>query len=479
MVKPAILLIGGLDPQGCSGLSADLATAQFHGCHGLPLVTAMTEQTVKGMTSLGAVSPTQFITQYHNCVADYQIKAIKIGLIPTVAIARCVQHILQRHDVPVILDPVLGSSSGGVHIDNETRQLLLTQLLTKVTLVTPNLPELGQLLSEWETLDSAADRLRHYGVEACLVKGGHAEGDWATDFFSGEHGHFYLYQKKYRHNVRGTGCVLATSLACQLATGQDLREAVVLAKAYVSRGIRLADKVGPYALVHHSHKRMDIEDIPKLCYHAEMIGQQFHFAACPEELGVYPVVDSNDWVKKLVDEGITTIQLRVKQSSTERITQEIEQALAVIEGKSVHFFVNDHWQKAVQMQVYGVHLGQEDLHDANLKQISDAGLRLGISTHSYWELARALAINPSYIALGPIYATTSKQMPFSPQGKARLREWVRILKGRYAVVAIGGIDLQRAHELKTTGVGSIAMISAITQAADYRQATHEFLALWS
>jgi hydroxymethylpyrimidine kinase/phosphomethylpyrimidine kinase/thiamine-phosphate diphosphorylase len=176
--------------------------------------------------------------------------------------------------------------------------------------------------------------------------------------------------------------------------------------------------------------------------------------------------------------ALPPFQLRLKDASSEQIDWHIQQAQAAIADKAVHFFVNDHWQAAIAFNAYGVHLGQEDLHDANLDAISAAGLRLGVSTHSYWELARALAVNPSYIALGPIYETTSKQMPFAPQGQARLAEWVRILKGRYAVVAIGGINQQRAQELKATQVGSVAMITAITQAEDYQHATRELLRVW-
>ena len=478
MAKPAILLIGGLDPQGCAGMAADLATVQAHDCHGLALITAMTEQSSHGLIRLGAVSPAQLLNQYRSSVADFDIKAIKIGLIPNAAIARCVLHILQQHQVPVVLDPVLGSTSGGQGVDEETQQLLVNEIMPAVTLVTPNLPELKQLTHSLGTMEHAAESLCQAGAQSCLVKGGHNESVWASDYFITGDQAFYLYQSKQAVNVRGTGCVLASSLACHLARGQEVRDAVVLAKAYVTRGIRLSTRSGPYRLIHHSRAEMLIEDVPKLCYHADSIGKSYTFPACPERLGIYPVVDSKDWVDKLVQQGISTIQLRVKDRQEAELSQEIQQAVQAIAGQDIHLFINDHWQLALQHGAYGVHLGQEDLHVANLTQIMNAGLRLGVSTHSYWELARALAVNPSYIALGPIYATTSKQMTWVPQGKARLQEWLRLLKGRYPVVAIGGINAARAAELKTTGVGSVAMISAITQAQDYRQATQQLLALW-
>lgn len=479
MAKPAVLLFGGLDPQGCAGIAADIATIQHHDCHALPLITAMTEQSSNGLKDFGAVSPEKLLAQFQNCQSDFDIQAIKIGLIPNLAIAEAIKKILlQLPNIPVVLDPVLASTSGGLSVSSEVQQFIETELLPLVTLLTPNLNELQQLISSSLSVEAGAAQLRATGLNACLVKGGHSDSSYASDYFVSDEAAFFCYQDKLDINVRGTGCVLASSIAAHLASGQDIRDAVVLAKAYVSRGIRLAIQAGPYHVIEHSREPMALEDMPKLCYQRDLIGQQFDFPACPERLGIYPVVDTTDWVLKLVDEGIQTIQLRVKDKSDTETAEQIKAATEGLNGNAVSFFVNDHWQMAIEAKAYGVHLGQEDLHDANLKTIAGAGLRLGISTHSYWELARALAVNPSYIALGPIYETTSKQMPFSPQGIARLQQWVDILQDQYPVVAIGGINLDRAKQLKPTGVSSVAMITAITLADDYRRATRDLIELW-
>lgn len=479
MAKPAVLLIGGLDPQGCAGIAADIATVQHHDCHALPLVTAMTEQSSGGLTELGAVSPAKLMAQFENCSVDFEIAAVKIGLIPNIEIAECIKQILQQlGGIPAVLDPVLASTSGGESVSAEVQAYIFKELLPLITLLTPNLPELQVLTGISGSPEKAAHELRRGGLNACLVKGGHRDSDFATDYFVFDDAEFYCYQEKRDKQVRGTGCVMASSIAAHLASGQDIRDAVVLAKAYISRGIRLSEKAGPYQLIAHSREPMKLEDIPRLCYQPELVGKQFEFPSCPERLGIYPVVDTSDWIKKLVDEGIQTIQLRVKDRDEKETRQQIAEALSHLNGNPVSFFVNDHWQQAIEAGAYGVHLGQEDLDDANLETIAEAGLRLGISTHSYWELARALAVNPSYIALGPIYETTSKQMPFSPQGIERLQQWVDILSERYPVVAIGGINHERARELQSTGVGSVAMITAITLADDYRTATQELLSLW-
>lgn len=483
MSKPAILLIGGLDPQGCAGLSVDIQTVQHHGAHPIPLVTCLTEQTQLGLTTMGALTAEKFMGQYHSCVADFDISAIKIGLIPNIEIAQCIGRILDNHAVPIVLDPVLTATSGGIAAGFKLIDFIRESLLKKITLLTPNLPELAILSdSSIESLEQA-DIAMHWfitnGLNACLVKGGHAESEWATDYFINLHSEFFCYHAKINKQVRGTGCVLASSITTHLAFGLDMRDAVVLAKAYLSRGIRLAEVIGPYQVLHHSSSDMELIDFPKLCYDYDLVGAMFHFPSCPDRLGIYPVVENEQWISRLLAEGITTIQLRMKKVDAK---ERIRQINAAVEHSKAYensaFFVNDYWQDAIDAGAYGAHLGQEDLDDAKLIEIERAGLRLGISTHSYWELARALAVNPSYIALGPIFETTSKQMPFSPQGIKRLQLWIRLLEKHYPLVAIGGIDLHRAEQLHQTGVGSVAMISAITQAEDYQQTTRALLAVW-
>lgn len=476
MVKPAVLLIGGLDPQGCAGITADIQTVSAHACHPVPLLTCLTEQSSTGLTAMGSLSEAKFMQQYRSALADFDIKAIKVGLVPDGEIAQCVSEIISRHDVPVIWDPVLASSSGGLGVTQDV-QLVLKSALSKITLLTPNLPELAQLTGSNE-LKLATQNLFANGLQACLVKGGHADSFWATDYFDDNQHAFYCYSDKQDKQVRGTGCVLASSIACHLALGHDRRDAIVLAKAYLNRGIRLAQKLGPYHVVEHAMTELVLQDMPKLAYSPDLIGKTFNFPECPDRLGIYPVVDSSDWINKLVQQGIKTIQLRIKDVSDKQKQSEIKQALSYCDN-SIAFFVNDHWQVAIEHDAYGVHLGQEDLHDANLIEIEQAGLRLGVSTHSYWELARALAINPSYIALGPVFETTSKQMPWLPQGIERVKQWTSLLGEHYPLVAIGGITLERAKKLKQTGVGSVAMITAITEAEDYQQATRELIKTWA
>lgn len=200
------------------------------------------------------------------------------------------------------------------------------------------------------------------------------------------------------------------------------------------------------------------------------------FPDTPHKLGLYPVVNSVEWIARLLDAGVATLQLRIKDLQSEQVEEDTATAIALGKQYGVRLFINDYWQLAIKHRAYGVHLGQEDLDSADLLAIHHAGLRLGVSTHDDTELARAIALKPSYIALGHIFATHTKNMPSAPQGLSALKRHIARLPG-YPTVAIGGINLDRVPAVLACGVGSVAVVSAITKAPDWRAATAELLRL--
>jgi thiamine-phosphate pyrophosphorylase len=179
----------------------------------------------------------------------------------------------------------------------------------------------------------------------------------------------------------------------------------------------------------------------------------------------YPVVDSVAWVARLALLGVGTIQLRAKNLSEADALQTVKDALEVIKGTAAKLVVNDYWRAAIEAGAQHLHLGQEDLAEADLDAIRAAGLTLGISTHDDEELAAALRAKPDYVALGPIFPTTLKSMRFAPQGIARITEWKKRV-GQLPLVAIGGIKLEQAKEIFAAGADSIAVVSDVTQNAD-------------
>ncbi|OKO76312.1 thiamine phosphate synthase [Bradyrhizobium sp. AS23.2] len=179
----------------------------------------------------------------------------------------------------------------------------------------------------------------------------------------------------------------------------------------------------------------------------------------------YPVVNSLTWVERLTKLGVGTIQLRTKELNDADALQIVTDALAITEGTQAKLVVNDYWRAAIVAGAKYLHLGQEDLADADLKAIRAAGLSLGVSTHDDEELATALAAKPDYVALGPIFFTTLKSMRFAPQGIPKITEWKKRI-GTIPLVAIGGIKFEHAAEIFAAGADSIAVVSDVTQNVD-------------
>ncbi|MDH6259416.1 thiamine phosphate synthase [Bradyrhizobium sp. BR13661] len=179
----------------------------------------------------------------------------------------------------------------------------------------------------------------------------------------------------------------------------------------------------------------------------------------------YPVVDSLAWVERLTKLGVGTIQLRAKELNDADALQIVTDALAITKGTQAKLVVNDYWRAAIVAGAKYLHLGQEDLADADLKAIREAGLSLGVSTHDDAELETALKAQPDYVALGPIFFTTLKSMRFAPQGIPKITEWKKRI-GSIPLVAIGGIKFEHAAEIFAAGADSIAVVSDVTQNAD-------------
>lgn len=200
------------------------------------------------------------------------------------------------------------------------------------------------------------------------------------------------------------------------------------------------------------------------------------FATTEHKLGLYPVVDSVEWIRRLLSVGVTTIQLRIKDRLASNLEEDINQAIMLGQQYQARLFINDYWQLAIKYGAYGVHLGQEDINFADLNRLQKAGLRLGISTHNQKELIRAKQLKPSYIALGHIFPTTTKLMPSSPQGLVTLKQQVNDTPD-YPTIAIGGISLVCVPAVLATGVGGIAMVSAITKSTNWRKVVAQLLYL--
>ncbi len=481
---PIVWTIAASDSGGGAGIQADLKTFFDLGVHGCSAITALTAQNSQGVHQLQAASIEILEKQLQVLAEDLPPVAIKIGVLPSVAAIDSVVAQLQTlTSACVILDPVLAPTSGQAFVDSET-QYALERLLPFVDLITPNIPEAQQLIGITITDDAskkaAAQALMDRGAKAVLLKGGHGDGNYCQDvFLSAEHCFWMTQQKQDTRHSHGTGCVLSSAAAAFVAHGKPLHDAVVLANTYISKGLRLAGPLGDgkRGSVAQTQWPNDWADFPQVSHTSQAINYSPMPSCDTEQLGLYPVVDSIEWLEKLLSIGITTIQLRVKDVPEEQLEVLVQQAADLGRQYDARLFINDYWQLAIKYQAYGVHLGQEDVVDADLQAIRSAGLRLGISTHGDYEFAYAATYRPSYIAIGAIFPTNTKEVV--EVGLDNLYRWTDILAGHFPLVAIGGINQNNIESVVASGVGSIAVVSAITQADNYQQAVAELTHMMS
>ena len=189
----------------------------------------------------------------------------------------------------------------------------------------------------------------------------------------------------------------------------------------------------------------------------------------------YPIVDSSAWVARLVACGARLIQLRIKDRSEPEIEREARASLAICEAQGATLVVNDHWRVALSIGAPFVHLGQEDLDEADLGAIRWADVKLGISTHDEAELDRALQCAPDYVALGPIFPTILKAMRFGPRGLERIATWKRRI-GEIPLVAIGGLNVERGRQCLAAGADIVSVVTDITLNADPDARAREWVA---
>ncbi|NOD33303.1 MULTISPECIES: thiamine phosphate synthase [unclassified Ruegeria] len=179
----------------------------------------------------------------------------------------------------------------------------------------------------------------------------------------------------------------------------------------------------------------------------------------------YPIFDHSDWLRRMLPLGVKLVQLRVKDQPDDEVRDQIAASRDLCRDHGAVLVINDYWQHAIDLGCDWIHLGQEDLDDADLKAIRKAGLKLGVSTHDDDELERVLAMDPDYVALGPVYPTILKKMKWHQQGLPRVTEW-KARVGDIPLVGIGGMSVERAAGVLEAGADIVSAVTDITLNAD-------------
>ena len=507
--RPVVWTIAGTDSGGGAGLHADMRALDAFGVHGACAVAAVTAQHSLAVTHVEPVRPGVLGAQLAALADDMPPDAIKTGLLGSLENLRVVVDHVRRlrarfpaRAIPLVVDPVFGATTGASFADDALRSAYREELLPLATLATPNVAEARALVPSSQLLGPVplACAWRAFGARAVVVTGGDsdrlaedeiehlstarlasrlaeidARAAWAHDWLDAEHG---LRSRGWLASPRiqtghdhGTGCVFASAAAAALAHGFAAADAVVLAKMATSEGLRhgYAAGAGAGPVAPRAGFANRLANLPLLDPLPDA-DARFAFPGMPAHTrGLYAIVDSSAWVARLLAEGVRLVQLRIKDTAGDALVREIRSAVASARAAGATLIVNDHWELALELGAHGVHLGQDDLPGADIDALRHAGLLLGISTHSYWEVCRARALRPSYVACGPIHATTLKQMPWIPQGDANLAYWCALLHDT-PVVAIGGMDAGRARSAMGAGAWAVAMVGAITRSEDPRAA---------
>ena len=260
---PVVLTVAGFDPSSGAGVTADVKTIAAHGCYGVACITALTVQSTAGVKRVAAVSPEVIAETLEELSADLDIAAVHIGMLGSGKVARVVSEFLAKSELGnVVLDPIIKSSSGSDLTDAPGLRLLVERLLPQATVITPNVDEAATLtglaVTNLEQMRVAAARLHEMGATAVVITGGHL--DKAIDLlsFTSRHG---TEQEVFKSNrlesksTHGTGCAFSTAMACHLARGRGLPEAVLLSKTYVAAAIANAHPLGRgTGPVHHLYR---------------------------------------------------------------------------------------------------------------------------------------------------------------------------------------------------------------------------------
>jgi hydroxymethylpyrimidine kinase/phosphomethylpyrimidine kinase/thiamine-phosphate diphosphorylase len=468
--RPIIWSIAGNDSGGGAGTAADLRAADAFGVHLCPVICAITAQNSRTVTRVEPVHPDILEAQLAALEHDMPPQAIKTGLLGSAElmqiVARWVDRLRARRAVVLVVDPVLSSSTGTAFANDATINAYRALLLPRADLVTPNRREAIALCGIDADSPALAQALRTAGAGAACVTGGDEAGSLALDWVDTTHASGWMALPRVdTAHAHGTGCTFASSAASALALGFVEADALVLAKmactGALEHGYAAGEGAGPvwaragFATEPHLLPTMSFDATPPPCVQPG--------PTVPGDTGLYAIVDSAARVRQVLSAGVPMVQLRIKPADAAGLSEEIRASVAACRQVGARLFVNDHWKLAIELGADGVHLGQQDLaalREAERRQIAQAPLALGVSSHSLWELARAKALAPAYIACGPVWPTITKAMPWHTQGLDNLAWWCAM--AGVPVVAIGGIlTPEQARAAATCGAALVCVVRAL------------------
>ncbi|MDE2593377.1 MAG: bifunctional hydroxymethylpyrimidine kinase/phosphomethylpyrimidine kinase [Burkholderiales bacterium] len=522
--RPIIWSIAGLDTAGGAGLSADQRAADALGVHLCPVAAALTAQHSQGVVAISPVDSAFLQAQLQALAQDLPPRAIKTGLLGSVQaieqVAHWVDHWRTRtpagtdphRQLALIVDPVLGASSGGAAFSNDAIVQAYRQwLLPRATVLTPNRAEARRLLGLRASHDGATDDLpqtardlQALGPRSVVITGGDGPSlqdasstPYCLDWMLTPHAQGWLSAPRVdTPHTHGTGCTFASGIAAAWALGHVEADAIVLANMLTRHALLHGHAAGSGAGPVMAQAGFAAgpaqggatlpwlglgEEVPWRLTQTAPLFQPF----TPPADGLYGILADGSQIEAALQAGLRCVQLRHK--ARQGLEAHLSQSLRSAQQAGAQLFINDHWQAALAPALHddavsdmpqgmrlGIHLGQEDLTaltPADRDTLLAAGrhVMLGLSSHSLWELARAAGCGASYIACGPIQPTTTKDMPWLPQGLDNLSWWIR--HSPAPVVAIGGLlNAQDVAHVATCRPAAVCVVRGLGQTLNQMQA---------
>lgn len=460
--KPIVWSIAGSDSGGGAGIQADLHTFNDFDTHGCTVITALTAQNSIGVTDIQKTSEKNLKAQIISLTHDIPPAAIKLGMLYHPDTIQCIAQQLRDINAPIIADPVLVSSNGDALHSTCFIDHYKKSIIPMATLITPNIHEAQALtgisIHTHDDMVVAAQHLRQLGARAVLIKGGDFnDSTLSSDYFCDETQSWWMNQYRVQtHHTHGTGCTLSAAIAAAMAQQWSLYDALILAKAYVHAGLHCPIKTGSGTYpIGHPGLQLLRRHFPWVTSQPKML--PLPFKKITQSIGRYPIVDNLSDVETLCAKGISFIQLRIKNPAiaTESVFQK---ALAMTKAYQVNLVVNDYIDIATSIHAPAIHLGQEDVMVAPIERLDKKNIILGISAHNLLELSKAYAYHPSYLTMGPVFATTSKKMDHPLIGTEKLAFIASI--SPLPLVAIGGIAHDTIQPILNLPCSGAAFINA-------------------
>ena len=384
--KPVVWTISGSDSGGGAGIQADLYTFQDFSVHGCSVITALTAQNSFAVGYTIATEKKNVVAQINALDSDMPARAIKVGMLLCDEIVDSVCKYLNDYQ---------GVASGGSLLEGAAGEMIRAKLLPRVDVLTPNAREAesltGMTMKQPEDMQAIAEELLNLGCRSVVITGGHFADydDLSLDFWTdGEQSFWLMGEYIDTINDHGSGCTFSSAVAAALAQGYSTADALVLAKAYVTKGLRDAQQIGSGpGPVGHFGWPDNLDDLPAIVETLPVSGVSFE--ACDVDVQCVPVVCSLAELQSIIEQPELQL-LRLNLTGHDHTEALAQEAKALAAEQQVCLIIENDWQLAIAVQAYGVHLAVKELSDEVLQAISAQGLRLGVTVGSYEDIARVL-----------------------------------------------------------------------------------------